>query len=120
MSSKYRSQDVYGQLRDQYIYLLNKYCLGHGSLEDVSVTCNLSKDIRIFIRLAREKYLPVTIDHRKEDQCFFFSRDIAKVTPKIIYFYYLIKYFPDQSIQKTFYLILKKEALRKTAKSSSQ
>ena len=44
-------------------------------------------------------------------QCFFFSRNVGQVTPKIIYFHYLIKYFPDQSIQKTFYLILRKEAL---------
>ena len=33
-------------------------------------------------------------------QCFLFSRNIGYVTPKIIYFRYLIKYFPDQSIQK--------------------
>ena len=33
-------------------------------------------------------------------QCFFFSRNIGQVTPKIIYFHYLIKYFPDQSIPK--------------------
>ena len=29
----------------------------------------------------------------------------------IIYFYYLTKYFLDRSIQKIFYIILKKEAL---------
>ena len=45
-------------------------------------------------------------------QCFFFSRNIGKVTPKMIYFYYLKKYFPDQSIQKTLYLILKTAALQ--------
>ena len=33
-------------------------------------------------------------------QSFFFSRNIRSVTPKIIYFYYLITYFPDQNIQK--------------------
>ena len=33
-------------------------------------------------------------------QCFVFRRNIGKVTPKIIYFHFLIKYFPDQSIQK--------------------
>ena len=37
-----------------------------------------------------------------------FSRNIAYVTPEIIYFYYLKKYFLDQSIQKINYLILKK------------
>ena len=47
----------------------------------------------------------------RDQQCFFFSRNIGKVTPKIIYIHYLSKYFPDQSVQKTFYLILKKEAL---------
>ena len=35
------------------------------------------------------------------DQCFFFSRNTAYVTPKISYFYYLKTYFQDQSIQKT-------------------
>ena len=45
------------------------------------------------------------------EQCFFFSRNIGKVTPKMIYLDYLKKYFPDQSIQKTFYLILKTAAL---------
>ena len=44
-------------------------------------------------------------------QCFFFSRNIGQLTPKIIYFHYLKKYFLDLSIQKTFYLILKTEAL---------
>ena len=33
-------------------------------------------------------------------QCFFFSRNIGQVTLKIIYIRYLIKYFPDESIQK--------------------
>ena len=46
-----------------------------------------------------------------DEQWFFFSRNIGHLTPKMIYFHYLIKCFPDQSIQKTFYLILKKEAL---------
>ena len=45
------------------------------------------------------------------NQCFLFSRIIGWLTPKNIYFYYLEKYFLDQSIQKIFYLILKKEAL---------
>ena len=44
-------------------------------------------------------------------QYFLFSRIIGLVTPKINYFYYLKKYFLDQSIQKIFYSILKKEAL---------
>ena len=44
-------------------------------------------------------------------QCFFFSRNTAQVTPKIIYFYYLKIYFQDQSIQKINKLILKKETL---------
>ena len=43
-------------------------------------------------------------------QCFFFSRNVGSVAPKIIYFHSLIKYYPDQSIQKTM-LILNKEAL---------
>ena len=47
----------------------------------------------------------------RREQCFLFSRIIGWLTPKIIYFYYLEKYFLDQSIQKIFYLILKKEAL---------
>ena len=65
MSSKHRSEDMYGQLKKECIYLLNQYFLGHGSLEDVSVTCNLSKDSRTFIRLARGKHLTVAINHRK-------------------------------------------------------
>ena len=36
---------------------------------------------------------------------------LAKVTPKNIYFYYIKKYFLDQSIQKTFNLILKNKSL---------
>ena len=44
-------------------------------------------------------------------KCFLFSRNIGWLTPKIIYLRYLKKSFLDQSIQKTFYLILKKEAL---------
>ena len=47
---------------------------------------------------------------KRSNQCFLFSRIIGSVTPKINYLHYL-KYFPDQSIQKTFCLILKKEAL---------
>ena len=43
-------------------------------------------------------------------QCFFFSRNIDWVTPKIIYFYYLKKSFMDQSIQKILHLFLKTEA----------
>ena len=49
-----------------------------------------------------------TDDH----QCFFFSRNVGQGFPKIIIIYYLTKYFLDQSIQKTFNLILKTEALR--------
>ena len=45
------------------------------------------------------------------EQGFFFSRNIGQVTPKMIYFYYLKKQFLAQSIQKIFYLILKKDAL---------
>ena len=48
------------------------------------------------------------------NQCFFFSRNIGQLTPKIIYFYYLKKYFLAQSNQYIFYLILKKEALIST------
>ena len=44
-------------------------------------------------------------------QWFFFSRNIGELTLKIIYFHYLKKCFLDQSIQKRFYLILKKYAL---------
>ena len=44
-------------------------------------------------------------------QRFFFSQNIGLLTPKIIYFYYLNKYFLDQSIQKIFHLNLKTEAL---------
>ena len=48
------------------------------------------------------------------NQCFFFSRNIGQLTPKIIYFHYVIKYFLDQSIQKIFNLTLKTEALTTT------
>ena len=41
----------------------------------------------------------------------FFSRNIAYVTPKIIYLHYLWKYFQDQSIPKIVNLILKKTSL---------
>ena len=44
-------------------------------------------------------------------QCFFFSRNISFVTPKIVYFHYLKKSILDESIQKRFYVILKTEAL---------
>ena len=54
-------------------------------------------------------------------QCFFSSRNIGQVSPKIMYFHYLQKYFPDQSIWKTFYLILEKRStgswLRRCGKS---
>ena len=45
---------------------------------------------------------PVLIAARQpgELQCFLFSRILGYLTPKIIYFYYLKKYFLDQSIQK--------------------
>ena len=49
----------------------------------------------------------------------FFSRNIGKVTPKIMYFHYLEKYFLDQSIQKLFNLILKTEALVRSCSSSA-
>ena len=39
-----------------------------------------------------------------------FSRNIGYFTPKTIYFYYLKKNL-DQSIQNTFYFVLKTEAL---------
>ena len=51
-------------------------------------------------------------------QCFLFSWNIGWFTPKNIYFHYLKKSFPDQSIQKMLYLILKKEALDATTKAS--
>ena len=57
------------------------------------------------------------LDHRTNTlvpcdvHCFLFSRIIGYLTPKIIYFYYLKKYFLDQSIPKIFNFILKKEAL---------
>ena len=44
----------------------------------------------------------------------FLAESSVQSPRKLMYFYYLIKYFPDQSIQKTFYLILKKEALEVT------
>ena len=44
-------------------------------------------------------------------QYFFLRRNIGEVTPKVVFFHYLTKYFPDQSIQNTFHLILKTEAL---------
>ena len=46
-----------------------------------------------------------------EWQWLFFGRNIGQLTPKIIYFHYLRKFFLDQSIQQIFYLILKTEAL---------
>ena len=47
----------------------------------------------------------------RHGQCFFFSRNIGLVTPRIGYFYYQTEYFLDQRIHKIFYLILKTEAL---------
>ena len=45
-------------------------------------------------------------------QCFFFSRKISSVTPKVvIHFHYLKKYFLDQSIQKNIPFHCKTEAL---------
>ena len=44
-------------------------------------------------------------------QCFFFSRNIGYVTPKNIYFHYLLKNNPGQSIQKRCCFISKTEAL---------
>ena len=41
-------------------------------------------------------------------QCFIFSRNIGKVTPKKIYFHYLNKYFLDQSIQKNIFFNFEK------------
>ena len=41
-------------------------------------------------------------------QRFFLSRNFGQVTPTIIYLHHLRNYFLDQSIQKIFYLILKK------------
>ena len=40
-----------------------------------------------------------------------FLAEISVSSPQKLLFHYLKKYFLDQSIQKTFYLILKKEAL---------
>ena len=57
------------------------------------------------------KFKPGTRFIMPARQCFLFSRIIGQLTPKIIYFYYLKKYFLDQSIQKIFHLILKKEPL---------
>ena len=48
-------------------------------------------------------------------QWLFFGRNIGQLTPKNIYFHYRRKCFLDQSIQKIFYLILKKEALASPA-----
>ena len=50
-------------------------------------------------------------NHYGGKQCFFFSRNIGGHTPKIIYVYYLKKYFLDESIQKNNNLVLKTEAL---------
>ena len=47
-------------------------------------------------------------------QCFYFSRNLGYVTPKIIYFRYLKLSSLDQSVQKTVSLILKTEALEPT------
>ena len=49
-----------------------------------------------------------------EDQCCRFSRNTAKVTPKIIYFYYPKMYLQDRSIQKIINLLLKKTSLEQT------
>ena len=51
-----------------------------------------------------------TRQHADEQWCRF-SRNIAEVTPKIIYFYYQKIYIQDKSIQKINYLILKKTSL---------
>ena len=51
----------------------------------------------------------LTMKHQR----FFCSRTIGYVTPETVYFYYRIKYFLDQSIQKykKNYLIFKSAAL---------
>ena len=46
------------------------------------------------------------------EQCVFFSRNIGWLTLKIFYLHYSKEFFLEKSIQKTFYLIWKKEALR--------
>ena len=51
-----------------------------------------------------------------QHQCFFFSRYIGYVTPKLMYFHYLKQYFLAQNIQIIFYLILKTEALHSTVR----
>ena len=48
---------------------------------------------------------------KRYHQCCRFSRSIAEVTPKIIYFHYQKIYLWDQNIQKIYYLILKKKSL---------
>ena len=48
------------------------------------------------------------------NQCCRFSRNIAQVTPKIIYFYYQKICLQDESIRIFFYLILKKTSLLQT------
>ena len=49
---------------------------------------------------------------------YFFSRNIGWIAPEIIHFHYLKIDFLDQSIQETFFLILKPEALRRAAPHS--
>ena len=41
----------------------------------------------------------------------YFSRNIGELTPKTIYFHYLEECYLDQSIQKIFCFVLKKDAL---------
>ena len=50
-----------------------------------------------------------------DHQYFIFSRNIGRVTPKIIYFHYLIKIL-DQSIQNILDWILKTETLLTTSR----
>ena len=90
--------------------------IGSQKLEGPSVSWKLlkkcfccthfEKTLALIFPLSHQTFL--TSVHRH--QWFVFSRNIAKLTPNIIYFQYLTKPCLDQSNQKTFHLILKKYA----------
>ena len=52
-------------------------------------------------------------------QCFCFRRIIGSLTPKIIHFHYLIKYFFGSKYPKNVYLILKADALPQSLRLNS-
>ena len=88
-------------------------------MESSSGLVNISTNVEYFSNLKVRKEKDVTTENEVQwraytscsHQCFLFSRNIGKLTPKLVYFYYLKKNILDHSIQQIFCLILKKDAL---------